>query len=181
MAALFSAQWKRMDDPAEPLQYHGYLPVDMDNSLPLSDQTIRVDNAPCALATIARFSAEPILLSPAGANRRVISVDRGLIGSVLDPYTSTESRRVEKTSCRRTRTTALPGVMYVHGASGFLAIQRPMIALCVRLPLARSPEARYPVAIEQADAAIGVDPSHPVVLGDSVGALWSRSRPSVTR
>jgi acetyl esterase/lipase len=47
---------------------------------------------------------------------------------------------------------------------------------------ARSTEAAYPVAIEQAYAAtkwvaehgasIGVDPSRLVVAGDSVGAIW---------
>lgn len=85
---------------------------------------------------------------------------------------------------------ALPGVMYFHGGGWVLGdkethdrlvrdIANGAQATVVFVDYARSPEAKYPVAIEQAYAAtkwvaehgasIGVDPSRLVVAGDSVG------------
>src|SRR5450755_327566 len=84
----------------------------------------------------------------------------------------------------------LPGVMYFHGGGWMLGdrethdrlvleIATGARATVVFVEYARSPEAKYPVATEQAYAAtawvaehgasIGVDPSHLVVAGDGVG------------
>jgi len=86
--------------------------------------------------------------------------------------------------------TALPGVMHFHGGGWILGDQEThdhlmreiatgAQATVVFVDYTRSPEARYPVAIEQAYAAtkwvaengalIGVDPSHLALVGDSVG------------
>jgi acetyl esterase len=85
---------------------------------------------------------------------------------------------------------ALPGVMYFHGGGWILGdkethdrlvreIANGAQATVVFVDYARSPEATYPVAVEQAYAAtkwvaehgasIGVDTSRLVVAGDSVG------------
>jgi acetyl esterase len=85
---------------------------------------------------------------------------------------------------------ALPGIMYFHGGGWILGdkethdrlvreIANGAQATVVFVDYARSPEAKYPVAIEQAYAAtrwvaehgasIGVDTSRLVVAGDSVG------------
>src|SRR5260370_461577 len=85
---------------------------------------------------------------------------------------------------------ALPAVMYFHGGGWILGdkethdrlvreIANGAQATVVFVDYARSPEAKYPVAIEQAYAAtkwvaengasIGVDPSRLVLAGDSVG------------
>jgi acetyl esterase len=85
---------------------------------------------------------------------------------------------------------ALPGVMYFHGGGWILGdkethdrlvreIANGARATVIFVDYARSPEAKYPVAIEQAYAAtkwvaehgasIGVDPSRLVAVGDSVG------------
>ncbi len=85
---------------------------------------------------------------------------------------------------------ALPGVMYFHGG-GWMLVDTETHDRLVReiaigaqstvvfVEYARSPEAKYPVAIEQAYAAttwvaehgasIGVDPSRLAVAGDGVG------------
>jgi len=84
----------------------------------------------------------------------------------------------------------LPGVMYFHGGGWIWGdkethdrlvreIANGAQATVVFVDYARSPEAKYPVAIEQAYAAtkwvakhgasIGVDPAHLVVVGDSAG------------
>jgi acetyl esterase len=84
----------------------------------------------------------------------------------------------------------LPGVMYFHGGGWILGdkethdrlmreIASGAQATVVFVDYTRSPEARYPLAIEQAYAAtkwvaengtsIGVEPSRLVVAGDSVG------------
>ena len=85
---------------------------------------------------------------------------------------------------------ALPGIMYFHGGGWILGdkethdrlvreIATGAQATVVFVDYARSPEATYPIAIEQAYAAtkwvaengasIGVDPARLVVVGDSVG------------
>ncbi len=85
---------------------------------------------------------------------------------------------------------ALPGVMHFHGGGWILGdkethdrlvreIATGARATVVFVDYARSPEAGYPVALEQVytatkwvaenGASIGVDPSRLVVLGDSVG------------
>jgi acetyl esterase len=85
---------------------------------------------------------------------------------------------------------ALPGVMYFHGGGWMLGdtethdrLVREIVtgaqATVVFVEYARSPQAKYPVAIEQAytatmwvaeyGASIGVDPSRLVVAGDGVG------------
>ena len=85
---------------------------------------------------------------------------------------------------------ALPGVMYFHGGGWILGdkethdrlvreIATGAQATVVFVEYARSPEARYPVAIEQAytattwvaehGASIGVDPSRLAVAGEGVG------------
>lgn len=84
----------------------------------------------------------------------------------------------------------LPGVMYFHGAGwvmGDAETHGPLVsqiaagarATVVFVNYDRSPETRYPVAIEQLYAAtkwvdenrgtVGIDPKHLVVAGDSVG------------
>jgi acetyl esterase len=84
----------------------------------------------------------------------------------------------------------LPAVMYFHGGGWMLGdsethdrlvreIAIGAQATIVFVEYARSPQAKYPIAIEQAYAAtrwvaehgasIGVDPSHLVVAGDDVG------------
>jgi acetyl esterase len=86
--------------------------------------------------------------------------------------------------------TALPGVMYFHGGGWILGdkethdrlvreIANGAHVTVVFVDYARSPEARYPVAIEQAYAAtkwmaehgasLGVDPARLAVVGDSAG------------
>ncbi len=85
---------------------------------------------------------------------------------------------------------ALPGVMYFHGGGWVLGdkethdrlvreIANGVQATVVFVDYTRSPEAKYPVAIEQAytatkwvaenGASLGVDTSRLVVAGDSVG------------
>jgi acetyl esterase len=85
---------------------------------------------------------------------------------------------------------ALPGVMYFHGGGWMLGdsethdrlvreIAIGAQATVVFVEYARSPQARYPVAIEQAytatswvaehGASIGVDPSRLAVVGDGTG------------
>src|SRR5258706_4190142 len=87
-------------------------------------------------------------------------------------------------------TGALPVIMYFHGGGWVLGdkethdrlvreIANGAQATVVFVDYARSPEAKYPVAIEQAYAAtkwvvdngasIGVDPSRLALVGDSVG------------
>lgn len=87
-------------------------------------------------------------------------------------------------------TSALPGIVYFHGGGWVLGdkethdrlireLANGAGATVVFVDYTRSPEARYPVAIEQAYAAtnwvaengtlVGVDPSRLVVAGDSVG------------
>ncbi|MBO0778603.1 MAG: alpha/beta hydrolase, partial [Ktedonobacteraceae bacterium] len=87
-------------------------------------------------------------------------------------------------------TAALPGVMYFHGGGWILGdkethdrlireIANGAQAAVVFVDYARSPEARYPIAIEQAYTAtkwvaeqgdsIGIDTSRLAVAGDSVG------------
>ncbi|HVU70000.1 MAG TPA: alpha/beta hydrolase [Ktedonobacteraceae bacterium] len=84
----------------------------------------------------------------------------------------------------------LPGVMYFHGAGwvmGDAETHGPLVnqiadgarATVVFVNYERSPEARYPVAIEQLytatrwvdenRSAVGIDPGHLAVVGDSVG------------
>src|SRR5216683_2231791 len=84
----------------------------------------------------------------------------------------------------------LPAIMYFHGGGWVLGdkethdrlvreIADGAQATVVFVDYARSPEARYPIAIEQAyaatqwvadnGAAVGVDPTRLVVAGDSVG------------
>ena len=85
---------------------------------------------------------------------------------------------------------ALPAVMYFHGGGWMLGdtethdrLVREIVtgaqAIVVFVEYARSPQARYPIAIEQAytattwvaehGASIGVDPSRLAVAGDGVG------------
>jgi acetyl esterase len=87
-------------------------------------------------------------------------------------------------------TGTLPGIVYCHGGGWILGdkethdrlvreIATGVQATVVFVDYARSPEAHYPVAVEQAyatlvwsaeqGAAIGVDPSRLAVVGDSVG------------
>lgn len=84
----------------------------------------------------------------------------------------------------------LPAIVYLHGGGWVLGnkethdrlireLANDTLAAVVFVDYARSPEARYPVAIEQAYAAtswvaengatLGVDPARIVVAGDSVG------------
>ncbi len=84
----------------------------------------------------------------------------------------------------------LPGVMYFHGGGWMLGdtethdrlvreFATSALATVVFVEYARSPEAKYPIAIEQAytatrwvaehGASIGVDPSRLAVAGDGTG------------
>jgi acetyl esterase len=136
-------------------------------------------------------------LSPVDARQVLVSVQRSVTLAKL-PVES-EDRTIQggptgEISLRIVRpqgsSGALPGVMYFHGGGWILGdkethdrlvreIANGAQATVVFVDYARSPEARYPIAIEQAyvatqwvvdnGAAVGVDPTRLVVAGDSVG------------
>jgi acetyl esterase len=89
---------------------------------------------------------------------------------------------------------ALPGVLYIHGGGWVMGdkevfdrltreIANGAQATVIFVDYTRSPEAKYPIAIEQAytvakwvaehGAEIGVDPTRLAVVGDSVGGNMS--------
>jgi acetyl esterase len=124
---------------------------------------------------------------------------RGQAGNVMKPPVDIEDRTIPggpkgEISIRivrpRDSTELLATVMYFHGAGWVLndkesfdrllrEIADGVGAAVVFVEYSRSPEARYPVAIEEAYAAtrwvaengrsINVDPSHLAVVGDSSG------------
>ena len=136
-------------------------------------------------------------LSPADARNVLVSVQRSAKVTML-PVDS-EDRTIPggptgEISLRIVRpqgsSTALPGVMHFHGGGWILGdkethdrlvreIANGAQATVVFVDYARSPEAKYPVAIEQAYAAtkwvaengasLGIDPARLAVVGDSVG------------
>ncbi len=136
-------------------------------------------------------------LSPAGARNVLVSIQRSV--NVTKLPADSEDRTISggptgEISLRIVRpqgvSGALPGVMYFHGGGWVLGdkethdrlvreIANGARATVVFVDYARSPEAKYPVAIEQAYAAtkwvaehgasIGLDPSRLVVAGESVG------------
>lgn len=136
-------------------------------------------------------------LSPAEARNVLLSVQRS--ANVTKLPADSEDRTIAdgptgEISLRIVRpqgkSGALPGVMYFHGGGWILGdkethdrlvreIANGAQATVVFVDYARSPEAKYPVAIEQTYAAtkwvaengasIGVDPSRLAVAGDSVG------------
>jgi acetyl esterase len=136
-------------------------------------------------------------LSPADARNVLLNVQRSV--NVTKLPADSEDRTIAggptgEISLRIVRpqgiSSALPGIMYFHGGGWILGdkqthdrlvreIANGAQATVVFVDYARSPEAKYPVAIEQAYAAtkwtaengasIGVDTSRLVVAGDSVG------------
>jgi acetyl esterase len=136
-------------------------------------------------------------LSPADARNVLVSVQRSV--NVTKLPADSEDRTIRggptgEISLRIVRpqgiNTALPAIMYFHGGGWILGdkethdrlvreIANGAQATVVFVDYARSPEAKYPVAIEQAYAAtkwvaengttIGVDTSRLVAAGDSVG------------
>ena len=136
-------------------------------------------------------------LSPADARNVLVSVQRS--SNVPKPPADSQDRTISggptgEISLRIVRPQGisgnLPAVMYFHGGGWILGdkethdrlireIANGAQATVVFVDYARSPEAKYPVALEQAYAAtkwvaeqgasIGVDTSHLVVAGDSVG------------
>ena len=140
-------------------------------------------------------------LSPAEARNVLLAVQRSV--KVPTPDVDIEERTIAggptgEISLRIIRPKgargALPGVMYFHGGGwvmGDAEAHGPLVsqiatgaqATVVFVNYDRSPEAKYPVAIEQAytatrwvaenNTAIGVDASRLVVAGDSVGGNMS--------
>lgn len=136
-------------------------------------------------------------LSPADARLVLVNVQRSVSVTKLPADSSDRTIPGGPTgeiSLRIVRpqgaSTALPGVMYFHGGGWILGDKETHDRLVrevangaqttvVFVDYARSPEAKYPIAIEQAYAAtkwvaengpsIGVDPARLVVAGDSVG------------
>jgi acetyl esterase len=136
-------------------------------------------------------------LSPADARNLLVSIQRSV--SVTTLPADSEDRTIPggptgEISLRIVRpqgsSGALPGVMYFHGGGWILGdkethdrlareIANGAQATVVFVDYARSPEAKYPLAIEQAYAAtkwvaengasLGVDTSRLVVAGESVG------------
>ena len=136
-------------------------------------------------------------LTPADARNVLVAVQA--IASVITPPAEIEDRTIAggptgEISLRIVRpqgaTGPLPGIVYCHGGGWILGdkethdrlireIAVGVQATVVFVDYTRSPEARYPVAIEQAYAAlvwtaeqgsaIGVDSSRLAVVGDSVG------------
>src|SRR6266566_3958945 len=136
-------------------------------------------------------------LSPADARRALVSLQRSV--NVTKLPANSEDRTIGggptgEISLRIVRpqgsSGALPGVMYFHGGGWILGdkethdrlvreIANGAQATVVFVDYARSPEATYPVAVEQTYAAtkwvaehsasIGIDTSRLVVAGDSVG------------
>ncbi|GHO82664.1 alpha/beta hydrolase [Dictyobacter formicarum] len=136
-------------------------------------------------------------LSPADARNVLLSIQRSVDVTTLPvdsenriirggPTSEISLRIVRPQSARG----LLPGVMYFHGGGWILGdkethdrlvreIANGAQATVVFVDYARSPEVKYPVAIEQVYAAtkwvaehgasVGVDPSHLAVAGDSVG------------
>lgn len=150
------------------------------------------------LKNLAAQGGPPLYtLSPAEARNFLLAVQRSV--RVPTPAVDIEERTIAggptgTISLRILRPKGvrgpLPGVMYFHGAGwvmGDAETHGPLVAqiaagarVCVVfVNYERSPEARYPAAIEQLYAAtmwvaenrnaIGVDPSHLVVVGESVG------------
>jgi acetyl esterase len=136
-------------------------------------------------------------LSPADARNVLVNVQKSV--NIAKPPTDSEDRTIPggptgTISLRIIRPQSvigpLPGILYFHGGGWVLGdkethdrlvreIARGAQATVVFVDYERSPEARYPVAIEQAYAAtqwvaknaasIGVDPTRLIVAGDSVG------------
>jgi len=136
-------------------------------------------------------------LSPADARNVLVSIQRSV--NVTKLPAGIEDRTISggptgEISLRIVRpqgvSGALPGIMYFHGGGWVLGdkethdrlvreIANGAQATVVFVDYARSPEAKYPVAVEQAYTAtrwvaehgssIGVDPSRLVVAGESVG------------
>lgn len=136
-------------------------------------------------------------LSPADARNVLLSVQRSV--NIPKLPASSEDRTLSggptgEISLRIVRpqgiSAALPAIMYFHGGGWILGdkethdrlvreLANGAQATVVFVDYARSPEAKYPVAIEQAYAAtkwvaengasLGVDTSRLVVAGDSVG------------
>jgi len=149
------------------------------------------------------------MLSPADARLALVTVQRSvsvptLPAEILDrtiaggPTGEIALRIVRPQGARA----ALPGVMYFHGGGWILGdkethdrlvreIATGAQATVVFVDYARSPEAKYPIAIEQAYAAtkwvaengasIGVDPARLVVVGDSVGGNMAAAVPLLAR
>ena len=136
-------------------------------------------------------------LSPADARNVLLSLQRSVTVPTLPADSSDRTIRGGPTGEVALRIVrphgvsgALPGIMYFHGGGWMLGdrethdrlvreIAIGAQATVVFVEYARSPEAKYPVATEQAytatawlaehGASIGVDPSRLAVAGDGVG------------
>jgi acetyl esterase len=136
-------------------------------------------------------------LSPADARNVLLSVQRSVTVPTLPADSSDRTIRGGPTgeiALRLVRpqgaSGVLPGVMYFHGGGWMLGdtethdrLVREIVTgaqvIVVFVEYARSPRAKYPVAIEQAytattwvaehGASIGVDPSRLAVAGEGVG------------
>jgi acetyl esterase len=136
-------------------------------------------------------------LSPASARNVLLSIQRSVTVPTLPADSSDRILRGGPTgeiSLRIVRphgtSDALPGIIYFHGGGWILGDKETHDRLVreiatgargsvVFVEYARSPEAKYPIAIEQAytattwvaehGASIGVDPSRLAVAGDGVG------------
>jgi len=136
-------------------------------------------------------------LSPADARSALLGLQAS--ANITKPPADSEDRTIKggptgEISLRIVRpqgvTGILPGVMYFHGGGWVLGdkethdrlireLANGAQAAVVFVDYARSPEAKYPIAIEQAYAAtkwvaengasLGIDTSHLIVVGDSVG------------
>jgi acetyl esterase len=136
-------------------------------------------------------------LSPADARNVLLSLQQSVAVATLPADSMDRTLRCGPTGEITLRIVrprgaggVLPAVMYFHGGGWMLGdsethdrlvreIAIGAQACVVFVEYARSPQAKYPVAAEQAyaatrwvaehGAAIGVDPSHLVVAGDDVG------------
>lgn len=140
-------------------------------------------------------------LSPAEARTVLLKIQRSV--RVATPAVDSEERKIAggptgEISLRVIRPKgargALPGVIYIHGGGWVLGDAETHGPLVARIAVGaraavtfvnyeRSPEAKYPVAIEQAYAAakwvaengatVGIDSTRLAVAGDSVGGNMS--------
>jgi acetyl esterase len=149
-------------------------------------QALEAQGGP-ALSTLSATSARTVLLSVqrsvTGATLPADNEDRTIRGG---PTGEIALRLVRP----RGASGALPAVMYFHGGGWMLGdaethdrlvreIAIGVQATVVFVEYARSPQAKYPVAIEQAytvtawvaehGASIGIDPSRLAVVGDGTG------------
>jgi acetyl esterase/lipase len=152
-----------------------------------------------AAAAFAAATANPPFLFDLGPERGRTVVDEVQSGDIVKPDIDEEWVTVEGVMVRVVRpagvTADLPVVLYIHGAGWVFGDAHTHDRLVRELAVgadaavvfpeyARSPEARYPVAIEQCYAVAqwisrgggarhGIDGSRMAVAGDSVGGNMS--------